>query len=851
MMKYNNIKKLILLLTILPSYNSGIVYAAPETSTTTAAIASQQDANQNTTTIANQKPTKKLVQEKQTKTATKAHKQIKQHKNLSHKQYTPKKKPEDMVILNFEKAEIQSVIKAISQLSGKNFVIDPKVKGTVNIVSDKPISKADSYKVLEAALRMQGFSAVEADGVIKILPETDAKTYGMQTITTKNSSNKNQLGDQVITKIFVIPHGSAAQLSNSLRTLIPSNNSITVYPSANALIVTDYASNINRIGKIISRLSSAENTPRPTIVILKNSIAADVAQIIQNYQNGGSNSSSSSDGPNVTITVDSQNNSLVLYSVIKDKLEEIKSLALQIDKNSANNNSNLHVVYLRNADSAHVADVLRTIVSGQENPDIKSSSAISKFSSEPVSVLGGTTGGGDTSSSHSSSRSSSSSSRNSSSKDAPKILVQSEPTTNALIIQAPQSVYKNLRMIIDMIDVRRAQVMIEAMIADISNQTDGSLGIQWLAGGGGKNAGVVGLGNYGQGDQSLTGLLSTAGGAIAGASGSGGQTGAMNALSALASFPAQLEIGLITNTVSIAGQTIPTLSALANAVVANNVGTILSRPTLITLDNEQARIFVGQNVPLPSGSFTNSVGGSGTQTTITRQDLGTALQIKPLITQSGSIQLDIFEEDSQINQATASNTNGATYTKRNLRATILADDGQIIALGGLTSNTTAYVKNGIPLLSQIPLIGWLFSWQSRKQTQDTLVLFLRPVIVKNAEGLAALSNQRYNYVLDQQKSLNYKGNLALPNIKAATLDDLDPNNITESEIVNLKNLRGSNPLPNNINSPIVDKTYLPVVDLTNNGKNLETTDPKELGIATNNQIIVPYIAESSEIGTIE
>lgn len=234
------------------------------------------------------------------------------------------------VVLNFENADIQTVIKAISQLSGKNFVIDPRVKGTVNIVSDKPISKADSYKVLESALRMQGFASVEADGVIKILPEADARTYGMKMEKSLggNISQKHQLGDQVITKIFVIQHGSATALVNALRPLVAPNNSIGVYPNSNAIIITDYSSNIKRIAAIISQLTTTDEglATSPVIVNLHNAIAADVAEILNSYMSGGGSTSGgrggggrsggggNSDTPSATITVNVNDNSLIIYS---------------------------------------------------------------------------------------------------------------------------------------------------------------------------------------------------------------------------------------------------------------------------------------------------------------------------------------------------------------------------------------------------------------------------------------------------------------------------------------------------------------------------------------------------------
>jgi general secretion pathway protein D len=714
----------------------------------------------------------------------------------------------DKVVLNFENSDIQTTIKAISQLSGKNFVVDPRVKGSVTIVSDQPINKVDSYKVLETALRMQGFAVIEGDGVIKVLPEADAKTYGMKTVTD-NNVNK-QIGDQVITKIFIIQRGSAMQLANSLRPLVAQNNSISAYPNSNALIVTDYASNISRISKIITQLSAtAETKMQPSIITLKYSVASDVAQILQSYlQNGsisGGGGGGNSDSPTASITVDPTTNSLIIYSTVQSQVEDLKALALNLDKNIGNVNNDLHVVYLRNADAAHIADVLRVVASGQENPDLSPSSAGAKFATEPTSMFqtsgggGGSSFGGSGSSNKSSSPTSRPNTNQSNAKDAPKILIQAEPTTNALIIQAPDSIYRNLRMIIDMLDVRRAQVMIEAMIAEINSTTAGTFGIQWLVGGGNSQLGALGVANYGGStnggpSSALSSVATTAAGIAGAASGAGGAAGGA---AAAAGIPNEVFVGLVTGTVSIGGQTIPGIGTLADMIASNSNVNILSRPTLITLDNEEARILVGQNIGIPNGSYINTASANTVTNTITRQDVGTFLNVKPMITQSGSIQLDVYQEDSQVDSSSqvANSTNGPSINTRRVRSTMLVDDGQIIAIGGMVRENINIQKNGIPGLSDIPYLGWLFSWQSRVHVKQNLVLFLRPVIIRNADGAAALTNRRYKYIMDQENMIQAKGNLLLPEIDAVNLENQIP--------YNNANLP---PQPNNqvINLPIID-----------------------------------------------
>ncbi|MCC2644257.1 MAG: gspD [Burkholderiales bacterium] len=751
----------------------------------------------------------------------------------------------DKVILNFENADISSVIKAIGQLSGKNFVVDPRVKGSITIISTSPVSKAESYKVLESALRMQGFATVEADGVIKVLPETDAKTYGMKTFNnTQPTMGRKNPGDQIVTKVFVLQHGSAMQMSNSLRPLIAPNNSISVYPSSNALVITDYSSNIARITKIINQLSSPNVAMQSVLIPFKHAIAADVAQVLQNFLQGGGGSGyggggggGPTDGPSVTINTQVQTNSILLYSSSRAKLNELQNIALNMDKTIGDNHNDLHVVYLKNADATHIAEVLRVVATGQENPDLTATPTSTKFTNEPSGIFstGGSGGSGGGSSAYSGSKGGGyqqgggyrpgGAGANNAQKDQPKVFVQAETTTNSLIIQAPEALYRNLRMIIDMLDVRRAQVMIEAMIADISAQNSGTFGIQWVAGGGANNAGVIGAGNYGDRGSALSDLATTALGIQGAASGNG--TGSPGGIS----IPKEVYIGLVTGTTTIGGQTIPSLSTLADMISATSSGNILSRPTLITLDNEEARIQVGANVGIPNGSFTASSGSPGNlTTTITRQDLGTFLQIKPKITQSGSIQLDIYQEDSQLDPNILPNSpSGPSFLKRTMRSTILLDDSQIIALGGMTTDSISLQQNGIPILSSIPWIGWLFSWQHREHRKSNLVLFLRPVIIRNAEGYKALSNQRYQYVMDQENKIQASGNLLLPDIKPVTLDNQVPyDNLVPTQ----KATQPATPLVDVRASTIANKVNtgdLPSKNSSSTGANVSTltgdTDP--------------------------
>ncbi len=785
------------------SLMSNLVYAAPSTSVNTNTSASQNNASSNSNS----------------KTPTTSNSQT----------------ADDKIVLNFENADIQTVIKAISKLSGKNFVIDPRVKGTINIVSEKPISKSDSYKVLESALRMQGFATVEADGVIKVLPETDARTYGMK--TDSQYSQKRNPGDQLVTKVFIIDNGSASQLANALRPIISPNNAISVYQNSNSLVVTDYASNMARITKIINDLKVTKvNRVPPVTVKLKYAYAGDVAQTLQSYlgnaSGGGSSSGGgggSNDGVTANVTVDSNSNSIIISSPIASKQDDLRNLALSLDRDASQNNNNLHVVYLKNADAAHVAEVLKVIATGQDNPDMTASSA-SRALSDTSSVFqgsgsGGSSGGspfGSTSSGGnsgsggnrpSSSNRSSGSTPGSNDKNAPKILIQAEPTTNSLIIQAPDAVYRNFRMVINMLDVRRVQIMIEVLVADVGTSEQGNFGIQWVGGAGNNNVGVAAVSNYaganglgGGSSSALSSIGSSIYAATQGASGSGG-SGASGI-----SIPNEFYVGVVTGTVTVGGQQIPAISTLADMLAANSAANVLARPTLLTLDNEEASIFVGQNIGVPSGSFQSTAGAPGNlATTVDRKDVGTIIRIKPLITQSGAIQMSLYEEDSKQDNGTMTaqllQTNGPTFSKRNLKTQVIVDDGQIIALGGMTNDNVVIQSNGIPLLSSIPYLGWLFSWQNRIHQKENMLIFLRPVIIRNSEGYRALTNQRYRYIMDQQNTIKADGNILLPKIDAVNIENQVP----------YDNKIPAQPSPAVPSDPIVD-----LRSTTNNGKQSTT-----------------------------
>jgi general secretion pathway protein D len=693
----------------------------------------------------------------------------------------------NLVSLNFENADVQSVIKAISKLSGKNFVIDSRVKGTINIVSEKPIAKADSYKVLEAALRMQGFATIEANGVIKVLPENEAKTYGMKVISNKNSTH----GDQFLTKIFVIDKVPVAQITNSIKPMVGNNSIISTYGPANCLIISDYQSNMDRITSIIDSLvNTSRESLTPVVIHLEYVLASDAMQTLQPYLNGNSSSASGNSGgsavlgggagsDSITVSVipDNNTNSLIVTSSSPAKLNEIKSIIRLIDVKSKDNNNNYHIIYLKNADAAHIADVLRTIAYGQEDPDLQSmnSNRYISDSSSMFQAIGGSAGStsspfSDSSKSsgkHEGSKSPGGGGSSGQDKNAAKIFIQAEPTVNALIIEAPDPLYRRLRHMIELLDVRRAQIMIEALIVDVNMTDAGSFGIQWAA----VVPGGAGLASY---------ASATGGGVAPGAASltqtlMGGAAAQKGDYKGIAGLDNNVYIGLVSGQTTVGGKKIPSVAALADMLATNTQANLLGRPTILTLDNEEANIMVGNNIGIPNGTYQSSANSTGgLNTTFSRVDLGTSLKIKPLIIEDGTILLSIFQEDSKVIDYNPPSGAGPTFGKRNLKTEILVSDGQMIAIGGMLSDENNIIKQGIPGLMDIPYLGWLFSWQGRQHVKKSMFVFLRPVIVRNTYGVQALTNEKYQYIMGQEKEVHAENNIMLPRINGTTMDNQVP-----------------------------------------------------------------------------
>lgn len=635
--------------------------------------------------------------------------------------------------LNFKEADLQGVVRALAQFTGRNFVVDQRVRGKLTLVSDAPVDADTAYSMLLAALRMQGFAVVEVDGVSRVVPEADAKLLGGPVAT----GGKAASGGELVTRVFPLHYEKAADLLPVLRPLIPPNNTITAQAGNNALVITDYASNLDRIAKIIRRVDTpmALNTD---VIPIEYGVALDVAALAQRLlqDDQGRNDQQ------FRILADARSNSVLVRASTPERLKLVRDLILRIDA-PGSEAGNLHVVYLRNAQASHLAEVLRGALTGRDNNKAGGgTNSASLATTSPQQQLG-TTAPASAYSSRASMQTSLQSATQAAgsmpqtplaepqqavSFSASGATVQADPTTNTLIISAPDPLYRSLRQVIDELDQRRAQVLIESLIVEVNADNAAELGVQWMAGSNGLDSGHS----------------SFFGGANLGGTGIGANTNARTTIDALGSG---LSLGVVNGTVNVLGSQILNLSVLARALKQRGGVNVLSTPNLMTLDNEEASIIVGRTVPFVTGSYTtNADGASNPFQTVQREDVGLTLRIRPQITEGGTVKLALYQEVSSIDPSSSLTSGSIITRKRALQTNVLVDNGQIIVLGGLLEDEMDDSDASVPVLGDIPILGNLFKYRKRSHTKTNLMLFLRPHIVRTARDSAGVTLDRYNYM---------------------------------------------------------------------------------------------------------
>ncbi len=616
------------------------------------------------------------------------------------------------VTLNFANAEIEAVARAMASMTGRNVVVDPRVKGTMNLSTERAVAPSVAYNLFLATIRLQGYTVVEVGGLDKVVPEADAKLQGGSVGAGPVS---NSSSSQLMTQIFKLNFEPANNLVAVLRPLISPNNTINVNPGNNSLVITDYADNLQRIARIIAALDVA-NATDVEILPLKYAIASDLAPLVLRLVESGSSGAPAGQADTsfkTTLIAEPRSNALILRAANAARVAQVKLLVEKLDQPTQGGNGaagNIYVVYLKNADATKLALTLRAAMSGEART----------ASAAPAPGSLGTTAG------------------LASAQPSTGGQIQADPSTNSLIITAPEPQYRQMRAVIDRLDGRRAQVLVESLIVEVSTDKEAQFGVQWQALLNNIGGGAVGVGtNYTVGGANIITM-----------------TGAINTV-ASGSIPSALpSAGANIGFVNRVGSRL-VLGALANLLQSTNDGNVLSTPTLLTLDNEEAKFVVGQNVPFVTGSYAST--GSSTNsanpfTTVERKDVGLTLKVRPQISEDGSVKLTIYQEVSSIQAGTLLNPNGPTTNKRSIESTVLVSDGAVVVLGGLMQDDYSGTQQKVPFLGDLPVAGALFRSDARGRTKTNLMVFLRPLIVRTAAESEALALDRYDAMRGVQQS---------------------------------------------------------------------------------------------------
>lgn len=627
--------------------------------------------------------------------------------------------------LNFVGADIESVVKAIGHYTGSTFIIDPRVKGQVTLVSEKPLTKDQAFKLLTSTLRLQGYAVVYADGYYKVVPESDAKLQPGPTQSVQNEKGESVRGDQVATQIYRLNYESATNVVTILRPLISPNNTINANPGNNSVVITDYADNLKRLNKIIASLD-VPATVDMDVIPIKHAMASDIAALVMKLSDNGA----ATEGGRAVLLADPRTNSVLLRAPSAARANLVKELIAKLDQPTALP-GNVHVIYLKNAEAVKLAQTLRSIISGDTSA-LPASTGLSNTGSAANGTNSPLTSNSNTGTSNTGvtgglpqSSGSSSASGNSSGAAG---FIQADAATNTLIITASEAVYKNLRSVIDQLDARRAQVYVEALIVEISADKANEFGVQWLGLSGDSNS------NYRVGGGTA---FTTTGNNI------------LSLATAATPTPGNgLSIGVFKQINGKLG-----LGAVAHILNSSGNANILSMPNLVTLDNEEAKIVVGKNVPFITGQFTTSAstGTAGVNPfqTIERKEVGLKLTVKPQISEGGTVKLAIYQESSSIDESATVTSSGLITKQRSISTNVLVEDGQILALGGLMEDSTSDSVEKVTGLADIPVIGNLFKYQTAKRGKTNLMVFLRPTVIRNADQSNSVSVDRYDYMRTQ------------------------------------------------------------------------------------------------------
>ncbi|ENV80516.1 type II secretion system secretin GspD [Acinetobacter ursingii] len=649
--------------------------------------------------------------------------------------------------INLRDADLTAFINEVADITGKNFAVDPRVRGNVTVISNKPLNKNEVYDLFLGVLNVNGVVAVPSGNTVKLVPDSNVKNSGVP-YDARNSAR----GDQVVTRVIWVENTNPNDLIPALRPLMPQFANLAAVPGTNALIVSDRAANIAQLETIIRNLDGTGQNDVEAVA-LQNSQAEEIIGLLESMSSTGS--SKDLNGSRVRIIADTRTNRILVKGDTGSR-KRIRNLIETLDVPSADRLGGLKVFRLKYASAKNLAEILQGLVTGQSvsgsNSTGRNSAASSSSNNSNNAINGLINNQNNGSNSGSSSISTPSINLNSGSSSNQNqnsitsfsnngVSIIADSSQNALVVKADPQLMREIESSIQQLDIRREQVLIEAAIIEVSGDDSDQLGIQWALGDLSSGVGLISFGNVGASLASIAAGYASGGTAGAAAAIAGGTNKGNGATIGLGNFDSRKAYG-----------------ALIQALKTNTKSNLLSTPSIVTMDNEEAYIVVGQNVPFVTGSVTTNSTGINPYTTVERKDVGITLKVVPHIGDNGTVRLEVEQEVSAV-QDKGEATDLIT-SKRAIKTSVLAEHGQTVVLGGLISDNTLLSRQGIPGLSSIPYVGRLFRSDARSNEKRNLLVFIHPTIVGDADDVRRISQQRYNRLYSLQLAMDKEGNFA-------------------------------------------------------------------------------------------
>jgi len=615
----------------------------------------------------------------------------------------------ETVTLNLKDADIGALISTVAEVTNRNFIIDPRVKGKVTVISTRPMNSDEVYQVFLSILKVHGFAAVPSGEVIKIVPDVNAKQDGIPTTSDEAPGR----GDEMVTRVIQVDNVTAAQLVPILRPLVPQQGHLAAYPATNVLIISDRANNVERLVNIVRRIDRVSDSDIE-VIALEHASANEVVRVLTSLTRAAPGGAGAAGAAGPVLVADERTNSVLLGG---DRAERLRMRAIISHLDTPlDAGGNTDVIYLRYAEATEIVNTLLGVGKIEEKEAQQGKAAPARGASFDI---------------------------------------QADEATNSLVITAPPDIMRTLKRVIGQLDIRRAQVLVEAVIAEVTGATARELGVQWAFSGIKNNAGPVGVIQYGNSGTPVIDVLN----GVADVANGG-------------TFPSTLG-----NVLLGVGKTNGSFNyaAIMNALASDANTNILSTPTLVTLDNEEAEIIIGENVPFVTGSFTSTGATDGATNpfqTIQREDVGLTLKIKPQINEGDAMRLEIEQEVSSLAESVAGASDLVT-NKRSIKTNVMVDNGQVVVLGGLIEDKVRESVQKVPLLGDIPGLGVLFRSKTGDVDKTNLMVFIHPVILRDEAVTNFYTSNKYNSIRAMQLDNDADGINLIPDQHHPSLQSLE------------------------------------------------------------------------------